>query len=110
MKYIVNDEDFESSEIEIETYNSIEELKFPNEYDGGIIILDDLNQKEMEDPRVQAMFKRSRHNNLSIFIISQDYYELPKKLSELMEIYIIYLNQIIFEMYKIYIKIKLLWT
>ena len=25
------------------------------------------------------MFKRSRHNNLSIFIISQDYYELPKK-------------------------------
>ena len=33
----------------------------------------------MNDPRVQAMFKRSRHNNLSIFIISQDYYELPKK-------------------------------
>ena len=25
------------------------------------------------------MFKRSRHNNLSIFIISQDYYDLPKK-------------------------------
>ena len=25
------------------------------------------------------MFKRSRHNNLSIFIISQDYYELNKK-------------------------------
>ena len=33
----------------------------------------------MNDPRVQAMFKRSIHNNLSIFIISQDYYELPKK-------------------------------
>ena len=33
----------------------------------------------MDDPRVQAMFKRSRHNNLSIFIISQDYYELSKK-------------------------------
>ena len=33
----------------------------------------------MNNPRVQAMFKRSRHNNLSIFIISQDYYELPKK-------------------------------
>ena len=33
----------------------------------------------MNDPRVQAMFKRSRHNNLSEFIISQDYYELPKK-------------------------------
>ena len=25
------------------------------------------------------MFKRSRHNNLSIFIISQDYYKLSKK-------------------------------
>ena len=33
----------------------------------------------MNDPRVQALFKRSRHNNLSFFIISQDYYELPKK-------------------------------
>ena len=33
----------------------------------------------MDDPRVQAMFKRSRHNKLSIFIISQDYYELGKK-------------------------------
>ena len=33
----------------------------------------------MDDPRVQAMFKRSRHNNLSIFIISQDYYKLSKK-------------------------------
>ena len=25
------------------------------------------------------MFKRSRHNNMSIFLISQDYYELPKR-------------------------------
>ena len=76
---IVNNNDFEKSDTEIETYESIE-LKFPQEYDdGGIIILDDLNEKEMNDPRVQAMFKRSRQNNLSIFIISQDYYELPKR-------------------------------
>ena len=33
----------------------------------------------MDDPRVQTLFKRSRHKNLSIFIISQDYYELSKK-------------------------------
>ena len=33
----------------------------------------------MIDPRVKGMFKRSRHNILSIFIISRDYYELPKK-------------------------------
>ena len=77
---LVNNEDFEKSDTKIETYESIEELKFPEEHnDGGIIILDDLNEKEMNDPRVQAMFKRSRHNNLSIFIISQDYFELPKK-------------------------------
>ena len=64
----------------METYESIEESKFPQEYDGGgVFLLDDLNEKEMYDPRVQAMFKRSRHNNLSIFIISQDYYELPKR-------------------------------
>ena len=77
---IVHNKDLEKSNTEIETYESIEELKLPQEYDdGGNIILDDLNGKEANDPRVQALFKRSRHNNLSIFIISQDYYELPKK-------------------------------
>ena len=77
---IVNNKDFIKSDTEIETFESIEDLKFPQEYENNsIIILDDLNQKEMDDPRVQAMFKRSRHNNLSIFTISQDYYELSKK-------------------------------
>ena len=77
---IVSNKDFEKSDAEIETFNNREELKFPQEYENNsIIILDDLKQKEMDDPRVQAMFKRSRHNNLSIFIISQDYYELSKK-------------------------------
>ena len=77
---IVDNKGFETSNTEIETYESIEELKYPKEYENNsIIILDDLNQKEMVDPRVQAMFKRSRHNKLSIFIISQDYYELGKK-------------------------------
>ena len=73
LEEIVNDKDFEKSDTEIETYESIEELKFPQDYDdGGKFILDDLNEKEMNDPRVHTMFKRSRHNNLSIFIISQD--------------------------------------
>ena len=77
---IVNNKDFEKSNTELETYESIEELKIPQEYqDGGLITLDDLNEKEMNDPPVQGMFKRSRHINLSIFIINQDYYELPKK-------------------------------
>ena len=77
---IVNNKDFQKSDTEIETYENIEDLKFPHEYENNsITILDDLNQKEMDDSRVQAMFKRSRHNNLSIFIISQDYKELSKK-------------------------------
>ena len=33
----------------------------------------------MNNPRAQAMLKRSRHNNISIFKVSQDYYELPKR-------------------------------
>ena len=70
---IVNNKDFQKSDTGIETYESIEDLKLPQEHDdGGNIILDDLNEKEMNDPRVQAMFKRSGHSNLSIFIISQD--------------------------------------
>ena len=77
---VVINEDFEKSDFEIETYEPIEELRYPQENNKrGIIILDDSNEKEMKGPRVQAMFRRSRHNNLSIFVISQDYYELPKK-------------------------------
>ena len=80
IKGVVINEYFEKFDTKIETFESIEELKFPQEYDdGGIIILDDLNEKEMNDPRVPALFKRSRHKNLSNFIISQDYYELPKR-------------------------------
>ena len=41
--------------------------------------MDDITEKEMNDPRVEAMFKRSRHNNLSIFLISQVDCELPKR-------------------------------
>ena len=92
---IVNNKDFEKSNAGIETFDKIEELKFPQEYENNsIIILDDLNQKEMDDPRIQAMFKRSRHNNLSISIIIQDYYELSKKQYAAMLIFITYSNQI----------------
>ena len=65
---IVNNKDFQKSNTEIETFDNLEELKFPQEYENNSIInLDGLNQKEMDDPRVQAMLKRCRHNNLSIF-------------------------------------------
>ena len=32
----------------------------------------------MNDKRVQMLFKRGRHNNLSIYVIVHGYYELPK--------------------------------
>ena len=46
---IVNNKDFEKSNTEIETYESIEELRYPQEHeDCGVIILDDLNEKKHE--------------------------------------------------------------
>ena len=76
---IVNNKDFQKSDTEIEIYENIEDLNFPQEYENkSIIIPDDLNEKEINNEKIQAMFKRGRHNNLSTFIISQDYYELPK--------------------------------
>ena len=77
---IVNIKDFEKSDTEIESYNDNEEKKYPLEYDNNsIIILDDSKEKEIINDKIQAMFKQGRHNNLSIFIISQEYYELTKR-------------------------------
>ena len=78
----VEDKEFKILDKERETCGRTEELKFPREYDSGQLIdsnFDDLNEKENSDPRVQARFKRSRHNNKSVFIISQGYYQLPIK-------------------------------
>ena len=58
----------------------MEELKHPQEYENNtVIILDGLNEKETNNDKIEGMFKRSRHVNLSIFLISQDYYEIPKR-------------------------------
>ena len=44
---IVNDKDFEKTDTEIETYESFEELKFPQKAEfGGVLILDDINEKK----------------------------------------------------------------
>ena len=80
IKEIVNDKNFEKSNTEIETFDNIEELRYPQEYENNsIIILDDSNEKEIINDKIQAMSKRGHHNNLSIFIISQDYYQLPRR-------------------------------
>ena len=61
---MVNNNDFEKSDTEIETYESIEVLKFPQEYENNnIIILDDLNQKEFPE------FKQcSNHLDKTIYL------------------------------------------
>ena len=70
---IVNNKDFEKSDTEIETFDSTEEIRFPQEHDNNsIIILDDLNEREIIKDKIQAMFKRGRHKIVSIFIISMD--------------------------------------
>ena len=79
---VINSKDFEKSDREIETSEIMEELRYSQEYksdESSVINLHELNQKEMEDPRVQAMFKRFKHNNYSIFIKSQEKYELSKR-------------------------------
>ena len=77
---IVNKKDFEKSDTAKETFDNIEELRYPQENENkNIFIPDDLNEKEINNDKIQAMFKRGRHNNLSIFIFSQDCYELPKR-------------------------------
>ena len=81
IEQIVIIKDVEKSDTDIKTCESIEEKKFPQEYeDGSISILKNISEREVNNPGVQAMFKRSRHNKLSIFIISQDYYELPRRI------------------------------
>ena len=79
---VVNHKAFEKTEIEIETYEWIEELKNLLEYtwdSPNVLTLDELNENETNDPWVQAMFKRSRRNETSFFIISLEYYELLKR-------------------------------
>ena len=39
----------------------------------------DLGGKELNDSRVQALFKRSRHKNSTIILISQDCFDLSKR-------------------------------
>ena len=72
---MVFDKDSEKSETEIETSESMKDLNFPQEsyaHFPNISFLDELNEKDKNDPRFQAKFKRSRHNYISVLTISQD--------------------------------------
>ena len=65
---MINNKIFKKSVAEIVTFDRIEELIFPQKYENNsIIILDDLNEKEINNDKMQAIFKRGRHN-VFIFI------------------------------------------
>ena len=65
---IVNIKYIGKSDTEIETDETIEELNIPQDYeDGGIMILDDSSENEMNNPRVRAIIHRSRNESLSFF-------------------------------------------
>ena len=59
---IVNDKCLQKSNNEKESSENTDELKYPQEFDSNqpiVVILDDLNEKEISSPKRQAMFKRS---------------------------------------------------
>ena len=54
----------------------MDELKNATEYDSekhNKIIFDDLNKNQLNDNKVQMLFKRGRHNNISVFVISHGF-------------------------------------
>ena len=76
---IVNNKDFDKSDFEKETYESIEVRFLQEDEDNSIIKLDDIKEKGNNNDKRQALFKRGLRNNFSTFIISQGYHELPKR-------------------------------
>ena len=94
----------------METYASIEELKLPKEHeDSGIIILDALNQKEKNDPRIQAMFKRSNHKNYLYSKWIKIFTNYPKRRLELLETSTLSLDQTVSEIYEKSIRTMQAW-
>ena len=73
-------------------------MKYPQEYEiFSIIILDDLHEKEFNNEKIQALFKRGRHNNLIIYLYSLSVRittSFPRERLELMEMSITSLNLI----------------
>ena len=56
----VNQKDVEKSDTEIESYDTIEELSYPQEYDSNrptVKIVHDLNEKGLKNFKVQAILK-----------------------------------------------------
>ena len=55
-----------------------DEIKPLNEYENGIIVLDDILGSS-NTRFIDQFFIRGRHNNLDIYYLSQPYFDLPKR-------------------------------
>ena len=77
---MVKNKVFEISDTETKTYESIEDLNFRHKHEGGgILSSDNLNEKGGNDPRVQAMFDRSKLKNSSAFYIQSKFLPATKQ-------------------------------
>ena len=54
----------------------MEKLKYLQEYNTDSKLLT-YQKTKLNTPRVQALSKRSRHSNISVFMSNQIYYEVP---------------------------------
>ena len=62
--WLYNIKDFQKSDSEIETYESIEEVKYPWEYDDGdIFLLDDFNERK------RTILEYMQVSNIAVIII-----------------------------------------
>ena len=78
----VNATEFRKSEREKETYKSIEDLKYQQEHvavAADWLIFEMTLTKSKQMVREFKIFKRSRHNKISLITISQNYNELPSR-------------------------------
>ena len=77
--YIINKsppEQYTNSKIKIKEIS--DEIKPLNEYENGIIVLDDVLGSS-NSRFIDQFFIRGRHNNLDIYYLSQSYFDLPKR-------------------------------
>ena len=108
---IVNDKIFEKLEREIETFETKDETKYPQNYKSDcLIFINIVELNELDKKILQALFRRSRHNYMSILTFSQEYCKLPKKLLELIESYVKFSNQTFSEMFRIPINTRHQWS
>ena len=83
-------EQYTNSKIKIKEIS--DEIKPLNEYENGIIVFDDILGSS-NSRFIDQFFIRGRHNNLDIYYLSQNYFDLPKRTIRIISKKIILFNQ-----------------